>query len=102
MKLVKTAILALALFAHTVQAQTAGMPMPMPMPVPISAPVEADALALYGDANLGNATTEIWTNMGDITMVRNVTLPTLTPFLPKPGKATGAAVIIAPGGAFMG
>jgi acetyl esterase/lipase len=33
--------------------------------------------------------------------VRNVTAPTLTPFLPDPAKATGAAVIVAPGGAFM-
>jgi acetyl esterase/lipase len=33
--------------------------------------------------------------------VRNVTRPTLTPYLPTPGKATGAAVIVAPGGAYM-
>ena len=32
--------------------------------------------------------------------VRNVTDPTVTPFLPEPGKATGAAVIVAPGGGF--
>ena len=32
--------------------------------------------------------------------VRNVTNPTLTPFLPDPAKATGVAVIVAPGGAF--
>ena len=32
--------------------------------------------------------------------VRNVTEPTLTPFLPDPAKATGAAVIVAPGGGF--
>jgi acetyl esterase/lipase len=33
--------------------------------------------------------------------VRNVSQPSLTPFLPAPGKATGAAVIVAPGGGFM-
>lgn len=33
-------------------------------------------------------------------IVRNVTRPTITPFLPEPSKATGAAVIVAPGGAF--
>jgi acetyl esterase/lipase len=33
--------------------------------------------------------------------VRNVTAPTLTPFLPDPAKATGAAVIVAPGGGFL-
>lgn len=33
--------------------------------------------------------------------VRNVTLPTLTPVLPDPKNAIGAAVIVAPGGGFM-
>jgi hypothetical protein len=33
-------------------------------------------------------------------MVRNVSTATLTPFLPEPGKANGAAVIVAPGGGF--
>lgn len=33
--------------------------------------------------------------------VRNVTRPTITPYLPDPAKATGAAVLVAPGGAFM-
>jgi acetyl esterase/lipase len=36
----------------------------------------------------------------DITVVRNVSRPTLTPFLPDPGTATGAAAIICPGGAY--
>jgi len=33
-------------------------------------------------------------------MARNITTATLTPFLPEPGKANGAAVIVAPGGGF--
>jgi len=33
--------------------------------------------------------------------VRNVSVPTLTPVLPPKGKATGAAVIIAPGGGYV-
>jgi acetyl esterase/lipase len=33
-------------------------------------------------------------------MARNITKATLTPFLPEPGKANGAAVIVAPGGGF--
>jgi acetyl esterase/lipase len=33
--------------------------------------------------------------------VRNVTTSLLTPVLPDPAKATGAAVVVAPGGAFM-
>ena len=32
--------------------------------------------------------------------VRNVTTPTLTPFLPDPATATGAAVVVCPGGGF--
>lgn len=32
--------------------------------------------------------------------VRNVVTPTLEPFLPDPARATGAAVIVAPGGGF--
>lgn len=32
--------------------------------------------------------------------VRNVTVPTLQPFLPDPERASGAAVIVAPGGGF--
>src|SRR5215218_6895878 len=35
-----------------------------------------------------------------IRVVRNVTQPTLTAFLPDPAAATGAAVIVCPGGAF--
>jgi len=47
-------------------------------------------------------TPETWTMAGDnVPVVQNVTTPTLTPFLPAKGKATGAAVIIAPGGAFV-
>ncbi len=96
----KRAFLMVALLSNSpsLMAQSAGMPMPISAPTP----VEANALPLYGDANPGSATTEIWMKMGDATMVRNVTRPTLTPFLPKRGKATGTAVIVAPGGAFVG
>jgi acetyl esterase/lipase len=34
-------------------------------------------------------------------LVTNVTMPTLTVFRPDPAKATGAAMIVAPGGAFQ-
>jgi acetyl esterase/lipase len=44
---------------------------------------------------------EIWETRGgrDIA-IRNVTCPTLTPYLPKKGTGNGVAVIVAPGGAF--
>jgi len=34
-------------------------------------------------------------------MVRNVVFPALTVYMPDPGKATGTAVIVAPGGGFL-
>lgn len=37
---------------------------------------------------------------GKASVVRNVTRPTLTIYLPEPSKATGTGVIVAPGGAF--
>ncbi|MEO6248136.1 MAG: alpha/beta hydrolase [Sphingomicrobium sp.] len=49
----------------------------------------------------GSRSTEIWDRMGNgQRIVRNVTLATLTPVLPSPEKATGTAVIVAPGGGF--
>jgi acetyl esterase/lipase len=75
-----------------------------PPPVTASeAPAEPGAIPLYGKDTPGSADTEVWGRFSARNyMVRNVTRPTLTPFLPKPGKANGAAVIVAPGGAFMG
>jgi hypothetical protein len=59
-------------------------------------------MPLYGDATPGTASSEIWSRAGGVDyVVRNVTRPTLTPVLPDPAKATGAAVVVAPGGAFM-
>jgi len=72
-----------------------------PSPV-IAAVAEPAAIPLYGTATPGQKSTEIWFKWydGNVISVRNVTYPTLTPVLPAPGKATGAAVIVAPGGAF--
>ncbi len=95
------AIVALAASGpQTVRAQAGGPPMPKPI-----APIELPgALALYPadaakvkDAAKG----ETWNAFGNDPVVRNVTVPTVTPFLPDPAKATGAAVIVAPGGGFM-
>jgi acetyl esterase/lipase len=51
------------------------------------------------------AVTERWGLMhspaiGDDRIARNVTQATITPVLPKPGKESGAAIIVAPGGGF--
>jgi hypothetical protein len=55
------------------------------------------AIPLYPEDDVGSAGDEVWTKLGPMTVIRNVTRPELTPILPAPGKATGAAVIIAPG-----
>lgn len=60
------------------------------------------AIALKAPAPPADAPAETWSmsSSDNVPVVQNVSQPTLTPFLPAPGKATGAAVIIAPGGAF--
>ena len=71
---------------------------------PAKAPPEPDAIALYSGVapgSEGQTQREQWTAVNGELVVRNVTRPTLTPFLPDPAKATGAAVIVAPGGGFM-
>lgn len=44
---------------------------------------------------------ESWLEFAGQPVVHNVTVGTLTPVLPTSGKATGAAVIVAPGGAYV-
>lgn len=68
--------------------------------VPIELPAQPDAVEL-GTGALPNASTpESWHSQYGSKFVRNVTVATLTPFLPDPAKATGAAVVVAPGGGF--
>jgi acetyl esterase/lipase len=67
---------------------------------PIAAPAQPDAIVL-GTGELPGATAhESWHSQYGSVFARNVTLATLTPFLPDPAKASGAAVIVAPGGGF--
>lgn len=40
-------------------------------------------------------------SLGMVTLVRDVSVPTLTVYRPAPGKANGTAVIVAPGGGFQ-
>jgi acetyl esterase/lipase len=81
-------------------AAAAPPPRGPPPAVPAAAPPEPDAIALYPDSK-ATAASEQWMKFAGDYAVRNVTRPTLTPFLPKAGKATGEAVIVAPGGAFL-
>jgi len=61
------------------------------------------AIVLKAPAAETPPTPETWSmsSSDNVPVVQNVTVPTLTPFLPPRGKATGAAVIIAPGGGFV-
>lgn len=71
---------------------------PAPL-VAVETPSQASAIALPTDGNL-EPSAERWSKLFGGTIVRNVSQPTITPFLPDPAKATGAAVIVAPGGGF--
>lgn len=67
---------------------------------PIPVPPQADAIEL-GTGPLPDAKiSESWHKQYGSRFARNVTVATLTPFLPDPDKASGAAVVVAPGGGF--
>jgi acetyl esterase/lipase len=67
-------------------------------------PREPFVIAIEPGKSIEEATaTEALTVYGDpaVPLVRNVTSPTLTAYLPDTADATGAAVIVAPGGAYV-
>lgn len=68
--------------------------------VPIATPTQPNAIALNTGPLPGATAPESWHSQYKSVFARNVTVATLTPFLPDPSKATGAAVIVAPGGGF--
>lgn len=67
---------------------------------PLEAPAEPNAIPLNTGGVEGQPAPETWFRQWGDPMARNISKATLTPFLPKPGKANGAAVIVAPGGGF--
>lgn len=67
---------------------------------PLEAPAEPNAIVLGTGGVENQPASESWFRQWGDPMARNITVATLTPFLPKPGTANGAAVIVAPGGAF--
>lgn len=68
---------------------------------PIPAPAEPGAIPLGTGGVEGAGAPESWFALNGMRTVRNVREATLTPVLPDPAKATGAAVVVAPGGGFM-
>src|SRR5688572_1003313 len=67
---------------------------------PLTAPAEPNAIPLGTGGVEGQPAPETWFRQWGDPMARNISKATLTPFLPKQGKANGAAVIVAPGGGF--
>lgn len=65
----------------------------------IAPPLQPGAIAL--PTTTPGPDKEVWHYDNGLVAVRNVTRPTLTPVLPV-GRSTGAAVIVAPGGGFLG
>jgi acetyl esterase/lipase len=68
---------------------------------PMEAPPEPNAIPLGTGGVESQESGESWFRQWGDPMARNISTATLTPFLPDPEKATGAAVIVAPGGGFM-
>ena len=67
----------------------------------MATPAEPTAIPLNTGSVKGQAAPEAWFSQYGVAMTRNVSRATLTPVLPDPAKATGAAVIVAPGGGFL-
>jgi acetyl esterase/lipase len=82
-----------ALFSTSTLAQE-------PPKTQIEAPPEPNAIPLNTGGVEGQTAKETWYKQWGDPFVRNVSIATLTPFLPDPAKANGAAVIVAPGGGF--
>jgi acetyl esterase/lipase len=70
-----------------------------------SADANAPQIPLYGAETPGTSANEYVTPVpmpGGGNLIRNVSRPVLIPILPTPAKANGAAVVVVPGGAFIG
>ena len=67
---------------------------------PIATPSQPNAIELGTGPMPGATNPEVWHSQYGSQFARNVTIATLTPFLPDPAKASGAAVVVAPGGGF--
>lgn len=93
-KMAQSVVLATALTsAFTVLAQDGTI-------YPLETPAEPNAILLGTGGVTDQPASETWFRQWGEPMARNVSTATLTPFLPDPSKATGAAVIVAPGGGF--
>ncbi|MBV9850083.1 MAG: alpha/beta hydrolase [Armatimonadetes bacterium] len=83
------------------QTSTPAPAAPADQMVAIPIPAQPDAIDLGTGPLPGATAPESWHHQYGKMFARNVTVATLRPFLPDPSKASGAAVIIAPGGGFQ-
>lgn len=93
-----TSLAAVGLAAACAMAAPAHAQDDKMQPVPI--PAQPNAIDLGTGPLPGATAPESWHRQYGSLFARNVTVATLTPFLPDPAKATGAAVIVTPGGGF--
>jgi acetyl esterase/lipase len=66
----------------------------------IATPSQPNAIEIGTGPLPGAKNPESWHTQYGSRFARNVTIATLTPFLPDPAKASGAAIVVAPGGGF--
>jgi acetyl esterase/lipase len=92
------ALVALLFFVSAMQAPVSAQDGKV---YPLEAPEEPGAILLGTGGVEGQTAPESWFRQWGEPMARNISTATLTPILPDPEKATGAAVIVAPGGGFM-
>lgn len=97
-------VLAASLFTGPLMAQSTrpapAANVPNDRMTAIEIPAQPDAIELGTGPLPGATVPESWHSQYGSRFARNVTVATLTPFLPDPSKASGAAVIVAPGGGF--
>jgi acetyl esterase/lipase len=67
---------------------------------PVPTPAQPNAIELGTGALPGATAQESWHSQYGSLFARNVTVATLTPYLPDASNASGAAVVVAPGGGF--
>lgn len=89
----------LAAPAHAQALTPAILEKMIPLYNAMQRPAEPGAIMLPG-AGPATPDTEVWTQAMGSRNIRNISRPALIPVLPDPAKATGTAVIVAPGGGF--
>jgi acetyl esterase/lipase len=98
------ALLTACLLGQPVMAQSSSQAPATRVPndkmTAIEMPSQPDAIEVGTGPLPGATVPESWHRQYGSMFARNVTVATLRPFLPDPSKASGAAVIVAPGGGF--